>query len=196
LGTIDWYALDGYFYSTLPLIKNNAGWGVVPNLVCSKYRTVMPNDVANLVADDTISVWPSGTRVVVMDTSYTDAATFKAAMSGVMLVYELATPTTEQAASYPEVQVVDDFGTERFVDTRPVAIPVGHSTKYMSNLRDKLQHLPDLAASDGLYMVRQANGQMTLTPSPLPATPSQNGTYTLKCTVSNGTPTYSWEAQS
>ncbi len=135
-------------------------------------------------------------NLCVKDTSYTDAAAFKVAMSGVMLVYELATPTTEQAAPYPEVQTVDDFGTERFVDSRPVAIPVGHSTKYMSNLRDKLQHLPDLAASDGDYMIHQANGQMTLTPSPLPAAPSQNGTYVLKCIVSNGTPTYSWEVQS
>ena len=130
------------------------------------------------------------------DTSYTDAATFKAAMSGVMLVYELAAPTTEQATPYTNPQIVDDFGTERFIDARPVAVPVGHSTKYMSNLRDKLQHLPDLAASDGDYVIHQANGQMTLTPSVLPAAPSQNGNYILKCTVSNGTPTYSWEAQS
>lgn len=166
--------------------------------ICSKYPefNVWITDPSWASADKFISLGANDNYIRIKDTAYTDSNTFAAAMSGVMLVYELATPTTEQVASYPEVQTVDDFGTERFVDTRAVAIPVGHTTKYMSNLRDKLQHLPDLADSDGLYMVKQANGQMTLTSSPLPAAPSQNGTYILKCTVSNGTPTYSWEVQS
>lgn len=166
--------------------------------ICSKYPefNVWITDPSWASADKFISLGANDNYIRIKDTAYTDANTFAAAMSGVMLVYELATPTTEQVASYPEVQTVNDFGTERFIDTRAVAIPVGHSTKYMSNLRDKLQHLPDLADSDGLYMVKQANGQMTLTSSPLPAAPSQNGTYVLKCIVSNGTPTYSWEVQS
>lgn len=166
--------------------------------ICSKYPefNVWITDPSWASADKFISLGANDNYIRIKDTAYTDSNTFAAAMSGVMLVYELAAPTTEQAASYPEVQTVDDFGTERFIDTRAVAIPVGHSTKYMSNLRDKLQHLPDLANSDGLYMVKQANGQMTLTSSPLPAAPSQNGTYVLKCTMSNGTPTYSWEVQS
>jgi len=193
LGTLDWIETTTANQFSCPTVYEMLYHG---NLLCTKYQSgayeysTLPNgyiSVTNSKSDPILRV---------MDTTYTTAAAFKTAMSGVMLVYELATPTTEQAASYPEVQIVDDFGTERFVDTRAVAIPVGHSTKYMSNLRDKLQHLPDLADSDGLYMVKQANGQMTLTSSPLPAAPSQNGTYILKCIVSNGTPTYSWEAQS
>ena len=52
-------------------------------------------------------------------------------MSGVYLVYELATPTTESAAPYTNPQIVDDFGTEEYVTDS--IVPVGHVTKYMDN---------------------------------------------------------------
>lgn len=72
----------------------------------------------------------------VRDDAYTDAATFKTAMSGVYLVYELDTPTTESADAYINPQIVDADGTEEFVDyaqsqgTRDVAVPVGHESLY------------------------------------------------------------------
>jgi hypothetical protein len=87
-------------------------------------------------------------------------------MSGVYLVYELATPTTETADAYQNPQICDGYGTEEYVDERAVAIPVGHETEYVKNM-DKLL---------------------------LPSTPTADGTYTLKCTVSGGTPTLSWVA--
>lgn len=155
------------------------------------YRTSAPSD-----GDKWFRIM--GPVIYIFDERFTDKTTADGILASEKphFVYITTTPTTEQATPYTNPQIVDDFGTERFVDTRSVAVPVGHSTKYMSNLRDKLQHLPDLAASDGDYMIHQANGQMTLTPSSLPAAPSQNGNYILKCTVSNGAPTYSWEAQS
>lgn len=58
------------------------------------------------------------------------------------LVYELATPTTETAAPYTNPQVVDPNGTEEYVDTRSVAIPAGHETKYYTDLVQKLEELP------------------------------------------------------
>lgn len=124
----------------------------------------------------------------------------------VSLVYILQTPTTETADPYVNPQIVDDFGTEEFVDAaveagdRDVSVPVGHNSQYMNNLRDKLQHLPDLASSNGTYVITQANSQMTLTPlttpTELPAAPTTNGTYKLRCVVSSGTATYSWVADS
>ena len=53
-----------------------------------------------------------------------------------IVVYELATPTTEQADPYQQIQICDPDGTEAFTDygvasgDRDVAIPVGHSTFY------------------------------------------------------------------
>ena len=111
--------------------------------------------------------------------------------SGTKLVYELATPTTETAEPFQHIQIVDDFGTEEFVSTG--IVPVGHKTRYPANLRDKLQHLPDLAEDDGYYMIGQSNKQMHLEPFRIPKAPTTDGTYVLKAAVSGGTPTYVWE---
>ena len=90
-------------------------------------------------------------------------------------VYPLATPTTETAATYRNPQIVDPFGTEEYTDaavaagTRDVAVPVGHVTQYMADLRGKLQKIPNL--------------------------PTAAGTYVLKVAITGGVPTYSWQAQ-
>lgn len=130
---------------------------------------------------------------VAFNSLITTVADFKSAMSGVYLVYELATPTTETAEPFQHIQVVDDFGTEEFVSNG--FIPAGHVTRYPANLRDKLQHLPDLASSNGTYLIKQTGKQMSLVhmPAVFPEIPTEDGTYTLKATVSGGTPTYVWE---
>ena len=68
------------------------------------------------------------------------AAEFKTAMSGVYLVYELATPTTETAAEYQDIQIVDPYGTESFITDG--IVPVDHVTQYHENLREKIEQLP------------------------------------------------------
>lgn len=117
----------------------------------------------------------------------------KSALDGTTVVYELATPTTETAEPFQYIQIVDEFGTEEFVSTG--IVPVGHKTRYPANLRDKLQHLPSLANADGTYLIQQSGKQMSLihTPSVFPDTPTEDGTYVLKATISGGTPTYVWE---
>ena len=68
--------------------------------------------------------------------NYADADAFKTAMNGVYLVYELATPTTENATPFTSPQSVSREGTEQYIDgkvasgTRDVAVPVGHETEY------------------------------------------------------------------
>jgi hypothetical protein len=86
--------------------------------------------------DKLISLYNSDVlRLCVKDSAYTDATAFKSAMSGVYLVCELATPTTETAESYASPQVVNPLGTEEYIDTRDVPVPVGHETRYgMSQL--------------------------------------------------------------
>ena len=108
------------------------------------------------------------------------------------LIYTLAEPTTEQAEPYTSPQIVDDWGTEGFVTTS--IVPVGHNTSYPANLRDKLQHLPDLPDDDGYYMTQVTGTQMSLIRFRIPQAPAEDGEYILKATVSNGTPTYTWEA--
>lgn len=170
--------------------RNNA---FVTNIICAKYAEDTSQNNAYYIADGTCKFGGSyfGTsKITIVDSAYTDAAVFKAAMSGVMLVYELATPTTDETATpYQHIQSVDDWGTEEFVSNS--IVPVGHQSRYPQNLRDKLQHLPALASSNGSYLITQTDGQMVL--SPFPAPPTTAGNYLLKATVSGGNATYTWE---
>ena len=126
------------------------------NLICKVYQT-LPRDSV-YTGSVGISLSTSG-YICVYDPNYgqNDASAFKTAMSGVYLVYELATPTTETAEPYQNPQIVDDFGTEEYVTTG--IVPVGHVTKYQPNLRAKLEMAPDSPDGDGDYIVRQANGE-------------------------------------
>lgn len=201
LGTLTWtYQTDGSY----PIFRSTSINAVVAksdNSVCARY-TLIPNASANTIkeiAQNMIyTITTSGVlgNICVRDDSYTDVNTFKTAMSGVLLVYELTTPTTETADPYASLQTVDDFGTEEYVIDSQIAVPVpvGHETKYLVNLRDKLQHLPDLASADGYYLIQQVGHKMELVHFRIPQAPSVDGTYTLKATVSGGTPTYTWEA--
>ena len=86
-------------------------------------------------------------------------------------MFEKNTYADEAYAPFDDPQIVDDFGTEEYVDAggtgRPVALPVGHKTEYAPNLRDKLQRIPGL--------------------------PGVAGRYTLRVTVTDGVPSYTWE---
>ena len=207
LGTLTWTystAAGGVFVTkdALPNVKMATAQAIPANAVCGKYEIV--NYSVLSTNDKTLCIIHSSSvaagKVYIKDSSYSDSATFKAAMSGVYLVYELATPTTESAEPFQETQVCNDFGTEEFVDNRTVPMPVGNSALYQANLRAKLEMAPDSPDGDGDYIVRQTDGENTyvplVIPTELPASPSTDGTYSLKVTVSDGTATLSWVADS
>lgn len=98
LGTLNWTYYgdtEKFFLSEgiANLIKPIEHNEVVANLVCSKYRTNYFNSILEEGTDKIISQTANNQSVEVKDTSYTDATAFKTAMSGVILNYELATPT-------------------------------------------------------------------------------------------------------
>ena len=137
LGTLDWtynstyaiFTVNVNTYTSFPTPgANNMG-------VCSKYlvhKSVVASELADY--DDTIFIcphnWSSSKWLLVRDTSYTDAAAFKSAMSGVMLVYKLATPTTQTAQAYTNPQIVSKYGTLEYVTNS--IVPVGHKTTYLT----------------------------------------------------------------
>lgn len=141
MGTLTWTLGGGgvQFYVLMPTAKNVNG----ANAICPKYINHGPlvGGWASL-ADKEFSI--SGQQLRIYDASYSDAATFKSAMSGVYLVYELATPTTEEADPYQSPQILSEYGTESYVVTERsgVAVPVGHSTRYPMNQVKKLDGLP------------------------------------------------------
>ena len=113
LGTLNWsygriYGTEAYcFYSDLPNSTYNAkatSANVLGNIICEKYPTIYAQEQStnpNYFGVTIYNGWgyTDRTRIIISDNSFTDAASFKAAMSGVVLIYELAEPTTRQAAS-------------------------------------------------------------------------------------------------
>lgn len=206
LGTLNWAAGNNYFEATavqdaMPL---QSQWAT-QNGVCGIYGVQPMFYVINNDSGINKSIaWYSGT-LRVRDIAYSTAEQFKAAVSGVYLVYELATPTTEEADPYNGTQIVDDFGTEEFVDagveagTRDVAIPVGHNSLYQPNLRAKLEMVPESPEDEGYYVVYHHDGineyVPLIIPQELPELPTEDGTYTLKCTVASGSATLSFESE-
>lgn len=92
MGTLSWNYSNTTerFQASLP---NRYGGADRVQLLCSNYKAN-----ANVYSDSnrTVGICCNGISVFVRDFDYTDAATFKSAMSGVQLVYELATPQTYQ----------------------------------------------------------------------------------------------------
>ena len=90
-------------------------------------------------------------------------------IAGKTILYELATPTTETADPYTGTQIVAPDGTEEYIyENGAFELPVGHSSDYPIDVSGQLDDILD--------------------------TPSANGTYVLKATVTDGAVTYSWVA--
>ena len=136
LGTLDYSrgtssstGLTYFDADTSSLQKRNGS-----RMVCSKFVEIFAYGTAYG------QMYASGRLIVTFYADYPDAATFKAAMSGIMLIYELATPTIETAEPYRSDQLLDAGGTEEFVSTS--LVPVGHETRYPEDLVKKLESLP------------------------------------------------------
>lgn len=132
LGSFDWIASNKRFNSntSIPSIVR-----VTTNLISPKYTPDMKAATREL--DKSICV-TNGGYIYIYDTSYSDAASFKTAMSGVMLVYELATPTTETAQPFQSPMIVG--ATEEYISDS--VVPVGHESKYYEDVAKKVSGLP------------------------------------------------------
>ena len=127
LGTLDWYVAYGGFINTtsipIKIVSNNE----VVNAICSKYVITSYNG-----STDKSLCTISGTNYIrIKDSDYNDANALKTSLSGVYLIYELATPTTETSTAYDNPQAVG--ATEEFTDTRTIKMPCGHDTIYSKN---------------------------------------------------------------
>lgn len=136
LGTLTWtyQSSSGLFYSGgYPAMKANTVKGILSNGM-----VLLASQIAVSATDKSLYKDPNG-RLYAHDSAYTDSAAFQSAMSGVYMVYELATPTTETSTAYQRIQTVDADGTEEFVtDT---VVPVGHVTQIPENVLGALSVL-------------------------------------------------------
>lgn len=140
LGSLTWtpYALANNCFSALlsggkTTGTNDSVFGICPKYTLAGYITDLRD------TDKTIGIGYANLSIVqcyvsIHDSAYADAAAFKAAMSGVYLVYELADPTTESADPFTDPQ--DSGYTEQYIDERAVPIPVGHETTYFDMIQN------------------------------------------------------------
>lgn len=145
--------------TTLPNAKAPSSSGIALNGVCSEYAIYSIDSYTG--QDRAMYMSTSGLLRIYDSSRYSmSASDFKSAMANVYLVYELATPTTETADPYQQIQICDPDGTEAFTDygvesgDRDVAIPVGHSTFYPEDLVGKLEDIPDVPSANGTYIYK------------------------------------------
>jgi hypothetical protein len=145
LGSLTWELGERFFMATLNGYKEGTDATFKQNSVCSKYPTITPLEVYNKqYGISTGSAGVSLKKVLCHDDTYTDATTFKTAMNGVMLYYELAEP---------EVYVLDDFnlpklypvangGTEEQLSNAQNSLPATLSIRYGLNAAAFIQNAP------------------------------------------------------
>ena len=121
LGTMTWaYDSANAYFTCTNLTTRAYGFST---LKCSKYETASSASTANL-PDKQIVGGNGSVTLYLKDSDYTDAAAFKASLSGVMLHYALATPTTTPIN--PPLNLTyraEQGGTERIAHTDPTAPP-------------------------------------------------------------------------
>ena len=162
LGSLRWVLHEnGFFYAVLNSVYVPAASTNIANGVCERYVASTYGAVSNASTSETkvfaFGVGSFAHTVCIGDSAYSDATAFKTAMNGVYLVYELATPTTENATPYENPQWCDSHGTEEYVGSE---LPVGHNTDYPMTMVDCADGL-----GNGTYEARLtiANGVKTFT---------------------------------
>ena len=81
-----------YFSAVLSNVKLAASPTSLANAICSNYSLKSGDELYIEAPDNSIAIPYDNNIVMIIDNNYTDADTFKTAMQGVMLIYELATP--------------------------------------------------------------------------------------------------------
>ena len=152
LGTLNWTTASTStagkyrFIAVCNGSKNVSGGFNVFNGVCTKYSAVGSAETYGCIVG--IAAENADSKISVYDTAYdtSTAAAFTTAMSGVYLVYELATPVEYTLDSEVNLNYrVDDFGTETLLpqnNATPTTAPIIYDVRYAMNAVDTLRNLP------------------------------------------------------
>jgi hypothetical protein len=123
MGTLDWGIYAGYIHATLTKTPKQHAVGI-----CAPYDVVTFN--YSLISNGQMVIYDNGfsadAKIILKDDSYTDVATLKTAMSGVMLVYELATPEITDISDIitaDNLIEVEGGGTLTFKNKYKYAVP-------------------------------------------------------------------------
>ena len=149
LGTLNWtYTNDGRGFLGQGL-NNYVSLRVGIRYICQKYiskEIEYDSEIRNM-GDKTVGIKSNG-NIFIQDSSYTDATTFKTAMQGVMLYYELAEPITVTFPTQKDLGYnVQSGGTEQLLPTNPagtgpITAPIIESVNYPLDAVGTLTNLP------------------------------------------------------
>lgn len=143
LGSFGWMYRNDNVFSTIHNSLKEKTYCVTPKYISSLY-----NSEQILNYDKAISTQPSYNPhgIMIRDTSYTDATTFKNAMQGVLLIYELGTPVeVELATPVYAKYLVDKDGTEEITPANgaaPYTTMANLSILYAMDARGTIANLP------------------------------------------------------
>lgn len=116
LGDLSWVYVSGSasrFVCSNLTVPSPLNDDTIPNLKCTCYKADTANNIVAHNTDLTIGIYEN---LCVYDSNYTDADTFKTAVTGQKLVYELATPyeiqlTPQQVSLLQVANVITTNGT-------------------------------------------------------------------------------------
>ena len=155
LGTLDWTynASSSIFQGLISDLKAPESTADrLTDILCSKYPISSVASISSSMTDQSCMRYSDNINsyIIVRDTSFTSVDSFRDAMAGVYLIYELATPV--ETPIDPPINFnyrVSDFGTEEFTyGDGDVQVPVPCELFYQNNLVGKLRNINDLTASE------------------------------------------------
>ena len=142
MGTMNWnkVATTGSHWEFISTTLNGLAYfpptsgTITHGIICSKYVEKTASEVYQQATTGIAMNSSAYNQVLVADESYTDTATFKAAMSGQYLIYRLRDGVTEYATPYTNPQTSYVNGSEEFLYNDVITpIPIGVQSKYYMN---------------------------------------------------------------
>ena len=131
LGTLTWEYVDIITaFRCNSIGAKGVDTSTVGNIICSMYVSNTYNAVQMATTELMIALRTNG-GLLINNPNYTDAATFKTAMSGKYLIYEKATPTAKSYTPFTNPMLCGS--TEEFTDSRTLKMPCGHDSLYYSS---------------------------------------------------------------
>ena len=151
LGDLSWsyFSSTTRFQSVLSTLKIAATNQTLVGIVCPLYKTVKPAELASENMAITSNNGVENGVLMIKNSNYTDGPTFKTAMSGVKLIYELATPQTYVLDTpIPVAYLVNGNGTEAVIpqgvdaDGVPKTTSISYDVRYALDAKGALTALP------------------------------------------------------
>jgi len=150
LGSLTWSQLSPQYPNTfnaeIPGIYNRTS-GTENNAVCEKYESENVW-LSTALSDKKFMIRGDISRIYIHDSTYSDAAAFKTAMSGIYLYYELATPTETAVDLDLDFMAYED-GTEQLLPVNgslPSTSPIIADMTYLS-IDDAMEYILDKLAN-------------------------------------------------